>query len=134
MVLTIPVPWVVVRVGSPDMGQIVTGYLGTFLMAGGFIAIGSFFSALTKNQVISFILSVVACAILVFADNPTTLNYLSESISPSIVGVFESMSFRAHFESIMRGVVEFKDMAYFVILIAAWVYACTLILEERKAN
>lgn len=134
LVLTIPVPWVVIHLGNPDLGQIITGYLGTFLMAGGFLAIGSFFSALTKNQVISFILSVVACAILVFADNPTTLNYLSESISPSVVGVFESISFRVHFESIMRGVVEFKDMAYFVILIAAWVYSCTLILEERKAN
>ena len=103
-------------------------------MAGGFLAIGSFFSALTKNQVISFILSVVACTILVFADNPTTLDYLSESISPAVVGLFEMLSFRAHFESIMRGVVEFKDIAYFGILIAAWVYACTLILEERKAS
>ena len=123
-----------VYLGDPDMGQIVTGYLGSFLMAGGFLAIGSFFSALTKNQVISFTLSVVACAVLVFAGNPTTLNYLAESISPSIVGVVETMSFQTHFESMMRGVVEFKDVAYFGILIAAWVYACTLILEERKAN
>jgi ABC-2 type transport system permease protein len=134
LLLTFPLPAVVVYLGDPDMGQIITGYIGSFLMAGGFLAIGSFFSALTKNQVISFILSVVACAILVFAGNPTTLNYLSESISPSIVGVVESLSFQAHFESIMRGVVELKDIAYFGILIAAWVSACTLILEERKAN
>lgn len=134
LLLTFPLPAVVVYLGDPDMGQIVTGYLGSFLMAGGFLAIGSFFSALTKNQVISFILSVVACAILVFAGNPTTLNYLSESISPAIVGVVENLSFQTHFESMMRGVVEFKDIAYFAILIAAWVYACTLILEERKAN
>ena len=77
LLLTFPLPAVVVYLGEPDMGQIVTGYLGAFLMAGGFLAIGSFFSALTKNQVISFILSVVACAVLVFADNPTTLDYLS---------------------------------------------------------
>lgn len=134
LLLTFPLPAVVVYLGDPDMGGIVTGYLGSFLMAGGFLAIGSFFSALTKNQVISFILSVVACAILVFAGNPTTLNYLSESISPAIVGVVENLSFQTHFESMMRGVVEFKDLSYFVILIAAWVYACTLILEERKAN
>jgi ABC-2 type transport system permease protein len=134
LLLTFPLPAVVVYLGDPDMGQIITGYIGSFLMAGGFLAIGSFFSALTKNQVISFILSVVACAILVFAGNPTTLNYLSESIFPSIVGVVESLSFQAHFESIMRGVVELKDIAYFGILIAAWVSACTLILEERKAN
>ena len=134
LLLTFPLPAVVSYLGDPDMGQIITGYIGSFLMAGGFLAIGSFFSALTKNQVISFILSVVACAVLVFAGNPTTLNYLAESISPSIVGVVESLSFQAHFESIMRGVVEFKDIAYFCILIAAWVSACTLILEERKAN
>lgn len=134
LLLTFPLPAVVSYLGDPDMGQIVAGYIGSFLMAGGFLAIGSFFSALTKNQVISFILSVVACAILVFAGNPTTLNYLSESISPAVVGVVENLSFQTHFESMMRGVVEFKDISYFGILIAAWVYACTLILEERKAN
>ena len=134
LLLTFPLPAVVVYLGDPDMGQIVTGYLGSFLMAGGFLAIGSFFSALTKNQVISFILSVVACAVLVFAGNPTTLDYLSANISPAIVGVVEHLSFQTHFESMRRGVVEFRDIAYFVILIAAWVYACTLILEERKAN
>jgi len=103
-------------------------------MAGGFLAIGSFFSAVTKNQVISFILSVVACAVLVFAGNPTTLNYLAQTFSPAVVGVVENLSFQVHFESMMRGVIELKDIAYFIILIAAWVYACTLILEERKAN
>ena len=134
LLLTFPLPAVVVYLGDPDMGQIITGYLGAFLMAGGFLAIGSFFSAVTKNQVISFILSVVACAVLVFAGNPTTLNYLAQTLSPAVVGVVENLSFQVHFESMMRGVIEFKDIAYFVILIAAWVYACTLILEERKAN
>ena len=134
LILTFPLPAVVVYLGDPDMGQIVTGYLGAFLMAGGFLAIGSFFSALTKNQVISFIISVVVCAILVFADNPTTMDYLSTSISPAVASIAESLSFQTHFESVMRGVVEFKDIAYFGILIVAWVYACTLILEERKAN
>ncbi|MHC5086418.1 MAG: ABC transporter permease, partial [Planctomycetota bacterium] len=77
---------------------------------------------------------VVACAVLVFAGNPTTLDYLAASLPLSMVAVAENLSFQTHFESIMRGVVEFKDVAYFVILIAAWIYACTLILEERKAN
>ncbi|MEN8126242.1 MAG: ABC transporter permease [Planctomycetota bacterium] len=134
LILTIPMPWVVVHLGDPDMGQIVTGYIGAFLMAGGFLAIGMFFSALTKNQVISFTLSFVACAVLVFADNPTTLDYLSSALSPAVASVAENLSFQMHFESIIRGVVEFKDIAYFVIIIAAWIYACTLILEERKAN
>lgn len=134
LLLTFPLPAVVIYLGNPDAGQIITGYLGALLMAGGFLAIGSFFSALTKNQVISFTLSVVACAVLVFAGNPTTLNYLATTVSPQIVGVVENLSFQSHFESIMRGVIEFKDIAYFAILIAAWIYACMLILEERKAN
>jgi len=134
LLLTFPLPWVVNYLGNPDRGQIATGYLGSFLMAGGFLAIGSFFSALTKNQVISFILSVVACVILVFADNPTVLDYLSTTVSPAVASVAENLSIQTHFESVIRGVVQFKDMMYFVILIAAWVYAGTLILEERKAN
>lgn len=134
MLLTLPLPLTVVYLGEPDIGQIVTGYIGALLMAGGFLSIGTFFSALTKNQVISFILSVVACAVLVFAGNPTTLDYLASTFSPAIVNVVENLSFQAHFESITRGVVEFKDIAYFVILIAAWVSACMVVLEERKAN
>ena len=89
---------------------------------------------LTKNQVISFILSVVACGILVYAGMPTTLEYLSNSLSSSLLSVVEHLSFLTHFESIQRGVIEFKDLAYFVILITAWIYACMLVLEERKAN
>ena len=134
LLLTLPLPVTVAYLGDPDGGQIAIGYLGAFLMAGGFLAIGSFFSALTKNQVISFILSVVACAVLVFAGNPTTLNYLSTMLSPALLNVVENLSFQNHFESMMRGVLEVKDIAYFGILIAAWVYACMVILEERKAS
>ena len=134
MLLTLPLPLTVAYLGEPDAGQIVTGYIGAMLMAGGFLSIGTFFSALTKNQVISFILSVVACAILVFAGNPTTLDYLASTVFPVMVNVVENLSFQAHFESITRGVVEFKDIAYFVILITAWISACMVILEERKAS
>ncbi len=134
LLMTFPLPLTVAYLGDPDVGQIVTGYLGAFLMAAGFLAIGSFFSALTKNQVISFILSVVACAILVFAGNPTTLNYLSTTLSPALINVVESLSFQNHFDSMMRGVLELKDILYFAILIAAWIYACMMILEERKAS
>ena len=134
LLLTFPLPLTVMHLGEPDMGQIITGYMGAFLLAGGFLAIGSFFSALTKNQVISFILSVVACAVLVFAGNPTTLDYLALTVSPAMVNVVEGLSLQTHYESTARGVVEFKDIAYFVIVISAWVSACMLVLEERKAN
>jgi len=134
LLLTFPLPLTVHYLGEPDWGLIITGYIGAFLMAGGFLAIGSFFSALTKNQVISFILSVVACSVLVFAGNPTTLEYLALTISPTMVTVVESLSLQTHYESIARGVIQFGDIAYFFILIAAWVIACMLVLEERKAS
>ena len=100
LLLTFPVPITVCYLGNPDIGLIITGYLGSLFMAGGFLAIGCFFSAVSKNQVISFILSVVACAVLVFAGMPTTLDYLSTFLPAGLVGAIENMSFQTHFESI----------------------------------
>jgi ABC-2 type transport system permease protein len=134
LLLTIPMPLTVLYLGNPDIGQIVVGYLGSFLMAGSFLAIGMFFSAVTKNQVISLILSVVACLMLLFAGHPSTLSYITSILSPAVVGVFEMLSFQTHYDSIMRGVVELKDIAYFVILMITWIFACMMILEERKAS
>jgi len=134
LALTFPMAITVAFLGDPDGGLIATGYLGSFLMAGGFLAIGSFFSALSKNQVIAFVLSVVACAILVFAGMPTTLNYLSSFLPAGLVSAIEGMSFQEHFESMQKGILQFKDLAYFVILIVGWIAACTIILDERKAS
>jgi len=134
LALTFPMPITVCYLGDPDIGLIITGYLGSFLMAGGFLAIGCFFSVVSKNQVISFVLSVVACAVLVFAGRPTTLNYLSTFFPAGLVSAIETMSFQAHFESIQKGVLEFKDLSYFVLLIVGWIAASSIVLDERKAS
>jgi len=133
LALTFPMVITVSYLGEPDDGLIITGYLGSFLMAGGFLAIGCFFSALSKNQVISFVLSVVACAILVFAGMPTTLNYLSTFLPAGLVSAVEGMSLQSHFESIQKGVLDFRDVSYFILLIMGWIAACTIVLDERKA-
>jgi ABC-2 type transport system permease protein len=133
LVLTFPMVITVCYLGDPDVGLIITGYVGSLLMAGGFLAVGCFFSAVSKNQVISFVLSVVACAMLVFAGMPTTMNYLSMFLPGGLVSAIETMSFQSHFESIQRGVLEFKDLSYFVLLIVGWIAACSVILDERKA-
>ena len=133
LLLTFPMPATVAYLGQPDMGLVITGYIGSFLMAGSFLAIGSFFSAMTKNQVISFILSVVACGILVYAGMSTTINYLTSILPQAAVDIVESMSIQTHFDSILKGVIEMKDIAYFLVLIVAWIGACGIILEERKA-
>ena len=134
LALTFPMVITVTYLGNPDIGLIVTGYVGSWLMAGAFLATGCFFSALSKNQVISFVLAVVACAILVFAGMPTTLNYLSTFLPMGLVSAIETMSLKIHFESIQRGVLKFSDLSYFIILIVGWIAACTVILDERKAS
>jgi ABC-2 type transport system permease protein len=134
LAMTFPIVITVAYLGNPDPGLIATGYLGSFLMAGGFLAIGGFFSALSKNQVIAFVLSVVACGVLVFAGMPTTLNYLSSFLPGGLVSAIAGLSFQEHFESIQKGILQFKDVAYFIILIAGWIAACTVILDERKAS
>ncbi len=131
--LTFPVVITVCYLGDPDAGLIVTGYISSFLMAGAFLAVGCFFSAVSKNQVISFVLSVVACAILVFAGMPTTMDYLSTFLPGGLVSAIETMSLQTHFESIQRGVVQFRDASYFVLLIIGWIAASGVVLEERKA-
>jgi ABC-2 type transport system permease protein len=134
LALTFPMPITVCFLGDPDIGLIITGYVGSLLMAGGFLAIGCFFSVISKNQVISFVLSVVACAVLVFAGRPTTLNYLSTFLPAGLVSAIENMSFQTHFESIQKGVLEFKDLSYFVLLIVGWIAASSIVLDERKAS
>lgn len=134
LALTFPMVITVCYLGDPDIGLIITGYMGSLLMAGGFLAIGCFFSAVSKNQVISFVLSVVACAVLVFAGMPTTMNYLSTFLPAGLVSAIEKMSFQAHFESVQRGVLQFEDLSYFVLLIVGWIAASSIVLEERKAS
>ena len=134
LALTFPMVITVCYLGEPDIGLIITGYLGSVLMAGGFLAIGCFFSALSKNQVISFVLSVVACAVLVFAGMPSTLNFVSTFLPAGMVSAIGNMSFQSHFESIQRGVLKFEDLSYFVLLIVGWIVACSIVLDDRKAR
>ena len=134
LLLTITMPITVSYLGNPDVGLIVTGYLGSVLLAGSFLAIGCFFSAMTKNQVISFILSVAALAVLVYAGMPTTLSYLGSFLPAGLVGAIENMSILGHFESMQKGVIDLRDIAYFGVLIVGFIAACIVMLTERKAS
>jgi ABC-2 type transport system permease protein len=133
LVLTLPMPITVWYLGHPDNGAIACGYAAALLMAGAFLAVGCFFSAMNKNQVISFILTVVVCAVLVFSGMPTTLNFLSGFLPKGMLAVIEGFSMQQHFGSMSRGVLELPDLVYFLALIAGWIAACTLVLNERKA-
>jgi len=132
--LTFPI-WITVNyLGDPDNGAIVAGYFGSILMAGGFLAIGACLSAATKNQVIAFILSVVAC-FLMLAPGLGVAQQLLSGIAPQwLVDGLASLSFQTHFEYISKGVIDLRDLLYFALLIGACLYANTIVLELKKAD
>ena len=132
LALTFPMVIMVSYLGNPDPGPIVTGYVGSLLMAAAYLGIGSFFSALTRNQVIAFVLAVVGCAVFLFAGSPTVLDYLSTVLPMGLVEGIETLSFRTRFDSIQRGVIELGDVAFFVLLSAGWLWANVALLEERR--
>ncbi len=134
LVLTFPI-WITINyLGNPDNGVILAAYLGSFLMAGGFLAIGSCISALTKNQVIAFIITVVICFLFLLAGSPLVLNFFKAWIPQYIVDAISSLSFLTHYSSLAKGVIDLRDIIYFVSLIGFWLYANSIIVEMKKAD
>lgn len=134
LALTFPV-WVTVNyLGSPDNTVIFAGYVGSLLMAGGFLAIGSCISAITKNQVIAFVVSVVICFCFVLSGYAIVLDFFSGWAPQAIVEAIASLSFLTHFNSITKGVVDIRDLIYFAALIVFWLYANTVVIEMKKAS
>jgi ABC-2 type transport system permease protein len=134
LVLTFPI-WITINyLGEPDNGVILAAYLGSFLMAGGFLAIGSCISAMTKNQVIAFIITVVICFLFLLAGSPLVLNFFKAWIPQNIVDAISSLSFLTHYASLAKGVIDLRDVIYFVSLIGFWLYANTIIVEMKKAD
>ncbi len=131
---TFPMVITVEILGAPDYGPILLGYLSSLLVAGLLLAVGSFFSTFSKNQVISFILTVVVSFILIMAGSPPILEFLSSFSPKYILDVFESLSILNHFESIQRGVLGFGNLWFFVVMIVCWLYANIILLDGNKAN
>ena len=102
-------------------------------MAGTYLAIGSFFSGLTRNQVIAFVLAVVGCGAFLYAGSPSALSYLGRLLPLGAIEAAESLSIMSRFESMQRGVIELRDLAFFVLLSAGWLWANVVVIEERKA-
>jgi len=134
LALTFPI-WITVNyLGSPDNGAILAAYIGSFLMAGGFLAIGACMSAATRNQVIAFIFTVVICFGFLLAGFPLVLNLFEGWAPQSIVDAVASLSFLTHFSSIAKGVIDLRDLLYFGTLIAAWLTANAIVLDMKKAD
>jgi len=134
LALTFPI-WITVNVlGDPDNGVIVAGYLGSWLMAGGFLAISACISALTRNQVVAFIISVVVCFGFLLSGLPMVLDVFRGWLPQTAVDAVANLSFLGHFNSISRGVVDLRDLVYFALVIGFWLTANRILVEIKKAQ
>lgn len=134
LLLTFPI-WITVNyLGSPDNGVILAGYIGSWLMAGGFLAIGSCMSALTRNPVIAFILTVAICFMFVASGSAIVLNLFSGWAPQILSDAIAALSFLTHFDAISKGVLDIRDILFFAVVIAAWLFASAIVIEIKKAN
>jgi len=134
LLLTFPL-WITVNyLGNADNGVILASYLGSLLMAGAFLAIGACMSALTRNQVIAFVVSAVVSLGFVLSGFPLVLDFFSSWAPEFVVQAVSSFSFLSHFNAISEGVIELRDVVYFVSLIAFWLFANAVIIDVKKAD
>lgn len=132
--LTFPL-WITVNyLGSPDNGVILASYLGSFFMAGAYLAVGACFSALTKNQVIAFVLSAVVCLLLTVSGTPLVLNVVTGWAPPGVVEAIASLSFMSNFEAISKGVIDVVSVIFFATIMALFLFANVLFVNLYKAR
>ena len=134
LILTFPV-WITVNyLGNPDNGVIVGGYIGSFLMAGAYLAISAMTSAMTRNQVVSFILAVVISLFLILAGWPPVTNMLVSWASGWLVDGIAAFSVMTHFESIQKGVLDSRDLLYFLSMMVFCLFATSIIIRAHRAG
>ena len=135
LVLCLSVPiWLTVNyLGDPDNLVILAGYIGSLILAGGFLAIGSCLSALSKSQVISFVTSVMVCFLFLLSGFPSVLDFFRGWTPSVLVEVIATFSFLSHFTAIMSGVIDLRDVFYFTALIGSCLYINSIIIEAKKA-
>lgn len=132
LALTFPV-WITVNyLGDPDNGVILAGYLGSLLMAGGYLAIGAALSALTRNQVVAFVLTVTVCFLFTVAGLPLVLDVFAGWAPQPLVGLIASFSFLTHFNAIVQGVIDGRDLVFFASLIAFWLFVNWIIVDAKR--
>ena len=134
LALTFPV-WITVNwLGAPDNGIIAAGYVGSLFLAGSYLAISCMTSALTRNQVISFILSVVICLFFILAGYTPVTDLLVRFASPVVVEVVAAFSVMTHFEGFQRGVIDLRDFLFFVSVIGFALFTTGVIIRSQRAG
>jgi ABC-2 type transport system permease protein len=133
LLLTFPFVVTVNYLGHPDNGVIASGYLGALLVAGCFLAMGATMSAVTKNQVIAFVLALAVCFIFAVASYPVVTDFLSQRV-PLLAVIARHISVVERYQSFARGLIQLRDIIYFASFIGFWLFLNTVIVELRKAD
>jgi ABC-2 type transport system permease protein len=134
LILTFPL-WVTVNyLGKPDNGVILASYLGSFLMAGAFLAIGACISSITKSQVIAFVISATLCFLFIVSGASMVLNFFAGWAPQMVLDIVASFSFLTHFNSLSRGVIDLTDVVFFVSLIALFLFANAVLVDLKKSS
>jgi ABC-2 type transport system permease protein len=134
LALTFPVVITVNWLGDPDNGVIVAGYVGSLLLAGAYLAISCMTSAMTRNQVISFILSVMVCLFLILAGYTPVTDLLTRFANAFVVQVIAAFSVMTHFEAFQRGVLDTRDVIFFVTVIGFALFTTGVIIRNQRAG
>jgi len=132
--LTFPI-WITVNyLGNPDNGAILAAYVGSLFVAGGFLAVGSFTSSLTRNQLIAFLLAMLVCFVLLIAGFPAGTDWFQSWAPQWFVSGVASLSFLTHFENIIKGVLDLRDVLYYSLVAIFFLLASTVVLDARKSK
>ena len=133
LALTFPFVITVNLLGNPDNGVIASGYMGSLLVAGAFLAIGSALSAATRNQVIAFVLAVAVCFVFAVASYPVVTEFLSRN-TPVLADIARRVAVLERFQDFTRGVVSLRDLVFFATFIGFWLFLNTVLVDQRKAD
>lgn len=134
LLMTTPLWLTVNYLGSPDNGIIVAAYTGSWLMAGAFLTISQCMSALTHNQVIAFVMSVLVCFLFLVSGSEIVVDVFKNWAPNFVVDTVASFSFLTHFEAMSKGVLAANDVVYFLLVIFVWLTANAVITEQNKAG
>ena len=131
--LTFPI-WITVNfLGDPDNGVIVAGYIGSFILAGAYLSVGACMSALTRNQVIAFIVTAITCFLFLSSGLELVLAFFGGWAPDFVVDVIAGMSFLTHFQAIMEGVIDIRDVVFFGSLIGLCLFVNVVLVDLKKA-
>lgn len=134
LLLTFPMWFTVSYLGDPDHGVIVASYFGSWLMAGGYLAIGSCISALTNNQVIAFVVTVVIAFMFTISGHEIVLDFFQGWAPLALTSMISSFSFLTHFAAIMDGVIDLRDLVFFGSLIALFLFVNVIVIDQKRAG